>query len=137
MADYTLACDSVLVLNPPVPYFVVSPPTPEIVQVSTPSTVIEVHNPPQIRVVPRPAKSINVVLPVQGPPGQDGQDGFYYEHDQILASAGWTVNHNLGKYPNVAVILGGETIGVAVQHLDVNTIYIPFAIPVTGKAICS
>lgn len=140
MADYTLACDTVVVINSPRPKFKIKPPAPSLVQVIPPDFNVVVKNPPRLIAKIKKPNTKVIVLPVAGPPGQDGQpgtDSFYYEHTQTLPSAGWSVTHNLGKLPNVSVIIGGETIGVAVHHVDLNTLYIPFAIPVTGKVICS
>lgn len=90
---------------------------------------------------------------LQGPPGPagadgvDGQDGANglpgadggsYTHDQATASATWTVVHNLGYYPNVAVVdsAGSEVIG-EISYLDVNTVEITFANAFGGKAYLS
>ena len=140
MADYTLACDSVVVINPPTPVFKIKPPTPSLISISPPSLNVVVKNPPRLVAKIKKPNTTVIVLPVAGPPGPPGSGSggdFYYEHTQSIPSAGWNVTHNLGKLPNVSVIIAGETIGVAVQHVDTNTLYIPFAIPVTGKVICS
>jgi hypothetical protein len=80
-----------------------------------------------------------------GPEGLLGEQGiqgipgpiFYYKHIQSLASGDWTIVHNLGKIPNVSVILEGEVIGVPINHIDINTSYISFATPQVGEVIFS
>jgi hypothetical protein len=144
MANYTLACDSVVVVNPPLPDFKIRVPNPSIIRIERPDVSVFVRNPPRLKTQMKPPEVAGVVVvPVpgppgpQGPPGDDGSGGFYYQHIQTVPSAGWTVHHGLNRLPNVSVLLGDETIGVAVQHIDNNTLYIPFSIPVTGKVICS
>jgi hypothetical protein len=78
----------------------------------------------------------------EGPLGEQGIQGipgpiFYYKHIQSLASGDWTIVHNLGKIPNVSVILEGEVIGVPINHIDINTSYISFATPQVGEVIFS
>lgn len=143
MADITLGCDTIVVVNPPIPNVVVVPPVPSLVAVDVPESVVTVNNPPELRVKSTPPTSINIVVPVEGPRGPQGPPGggsgsdFYYLHNQSLPSAGWDVVHGLGKFPNVSVLVSDEKVEVPVLYIDNNTVYIPFATPVTGKAICS
>lgn len=83
--------------------------------------------------------AVGAVVAIPGPPGQTGPPGagFYYLHTQAVASAGWMIVHNLGLRPNVSVLIGEETVGVPVTHIDVNTAYISFSAPQTGKAVLS
>lgn len=73
---------------------------------------------------------------IRGPAGPPGA-GFYYEHVQVLPSAGWTIVHMLGLRPNVSVIIGGEVVNVPVEHIDLNTAHVTFSTPQTGSAACS
>lgn len=73
-----------------------------------------------------------------GPPGPPGaSSAFYYEHIQASPSGSWTIQHNLGKIPNISVIIDDETCGVPVRHIDENVAYISLSSPKTGKAVCS
>lgn len=70
----------------------------------------------------------------QGPKGDPGEDQNYL-HTQSVASDEWSINHNLGKYPSVAVIdsAGSEVIG-EVEYIDLNNLKIKFAGSFSGKA---
>lgn len=43
-----------------------------------------------------------------------------YTHTQASAAATWTINHNLGRYPTVDVIIGGAVVDAAVVHASIN-----------------
>lgn len=64
--------------------------------------------------------------------------GGTYVHHQGSASATWTINHNLGFFPNVEIV---NSAGVAVvgdyQFVNVNTIVATFTDPFAGKAYLS
>lgn len=73
MADFTLACDTVVVLNPPVPRFKIRIPTPSLIQVERPEVSVLVQNPPRLKTQVRPpSNNAVVVLPVPGPAGPSG-----------------------------------------------------------------
>lgn len=59
----------------------------------------------------------------------------HYTHDQISASATWTVTHNLGKCPSVTVVdsSGAVVIGDIV-HDSINQLTITFSGAFSGKA---
>ncbi len=65
-------------------------------------------------------------------------ESFYYEHVQSVASANWTIQHNLGKKPNISVYddEGREQL-VNVEHLSNNVAHINWSQPTAGSAICS
>lgn len=71
-----------------------------------------------------------------GPPG--GGAGATYTHNQAIASAVWTVAHNLGRYPSVSVVdhLGG-LLTPDVRYLDANLVQITHSVPLIGKAYCN
>lgn len=69
--------------------------------------------------------------------GGGGGSDMYYLHNQSSPSGTWTVQHDLGKRPNVAVLINDEVIGVPVVHTDLNTVIITFAEPQSGRVICS
>lgn len=69
-----------------------------------------------------------------GDPPPGSVDNFY-EHVQASASDTWVVQHNLFKYPSVAVVdsAGDEVEGSV--HYDSNTqLTITFSAPFSGKA---
>lgn len=58
-----------------------------------------------------------------------------YVHDQILASASWTIIHNLGKYPAVGVVDSAGTIVVGeIDYISTNEVRVRFTAPFSGKA---
>lgn len=60
---------------------------------------------------------------------------FSHIHTQTVASALWTITHNLGKYPSVSIIdsANEEVIG-EVEHINNNTLNIKFTAAFSGKA---
>lgn len=61
--------------------------------------------------------------------------GVAYIHQQWVASALWTINHNLGLRPTVSILdAGGNEVEADVVHMSVNQLLIRFAIPVAGLA---
>lgn len=58
-----------------------------------------------------------------------------YEHDQGVAAATWSVQHNLNKYPAVHVADTAKTFVLGqVQHLDKNNLTITFNAAFSGHA---
>ena len=48
-----------------------------------------------------------------------------YVHEQGVASAVWTVQHNLNKYPSVTVVDSSENVIIPeVKYIDKNTVII-------------
>lgn len=74
----------------------------------------------------------------QGPQGPPGPAGGTFTFEQDIASATWTIEHDLGFFPAVSVVdtLGREFEG-AVTYVDDNNLIVEFAVPVTGKAYLS
>ena len=85
---------------------------------------------------------------VQGPQGQQGIQGIQgpqgdpgigaYVHVQGSASSTWTINHNLGFFPNVEIVdsAGSSVIG-NYQYINGNTLIATFRDPFAGKAYLS
>lgn len=74
---------------------------------------------------------------IQGETGLQGPTGAVqtYMHNQISASTIWTVNHNLNKYPHVAIIdSAGSVVHGDVDHIDMDTLEIIFTTAFSGKA---
>jgi hypothetical protein len=78
---------------------------------------------------------------LQGPQGEPGivsVESQYYRHDQMVASALWVVNHNLGYRPNVSVTdSAGTNVEGEISHVDSNSLVLTFSSPFTGTADCS
>jgi hypothetical protein len=71
-----------------------------------------------------------------GLPGTPG--GSQYVHSQTTPAATWNVNHNLGYFPHITIIMDDGTMVVAdIDQLDANSAIITFPTPYTGKAVCS
>lgn len=72
----------------------------------------------------------------QGPPGLDGDK--HYMHDQMSASALWTVDHGLNKKPSVTVTdSGGAEVMGAVAYVSSNQLTIEFSAAFSGVAYCN
>lgn len=70
----------------------------------------------------------------QGIPGTAGSD-LNYTHTQLTPSASWTVTHNLGKRPAVAVVdSAGSSVVGEVTYLDDNTVQLDFSGAFAGIA---
>lgn len=58
-----------------------------------------------------------------------------YTHTQAVASAEWTISHNLNKRPSVTVVDSAGTVVVGdVQYIDDNTVTITFIGAFSGAA---
>ena len=62
-----------------------------------------------------------------------------FVHNQSTVAATWTVNHNLGWYPNVTVLdsAGGTVVEGDVAHLTTNQLRLTFSGAFTGQAYLS
>lgn len=84
------------------------------------------------------ATSINVVLGVGGPMGAStGGAAESYTHTQASPSDEWTINHNLGVRPLIAVFSpGGAEVQAEILHMSTNQARIYFASAYAGTARC-
>ena len=59
----------------------------------------------------------------------------HYTHDQPVASATWSIAHNMGKNPSVSIVdsSGDEVIG-SVAHVSLNQLVVSFSAAFSGKA---
>jgi len=73
------------------------------------------------------------VAAIVGPPGAAASS---FEHVQSVASASWTVNHNLGRWPSAVTIVspGGVEVDATVTHVTTAQLTIEFASPFAGRA---
>lgn len=98
--------------------------------------------PPVVETTLLPAPVIESTLASgQGPAGPRGVDGvngvgdLHYLHQQNVASAVWTITHNLGKYPAVTVIdSAGSQCEGTVTYLNENALTLTFGAGFAGTA---
>lgn len=75
-----------------------------------------------------------------GPTGPQGDQGIpgvaqTYEFDQNVASATWTITHNLRAYLPVTVLDStGATVEGDIQYVSINQVIVRFAAPFGGTA---
>ena len=70
-----------------------------------------------------------------GPQGPQGPAGTSFEFTQSTPSATWTINHNLGYYPQVALFTtGGVEFEGMITHTSLNQTVINLTSPVAGTA---
>lgn len=61
-----------------------------------------------------------------------------YTHTQNVASDAWTINHNLGAKPVVAILnAGGNEVEAHLVHTSNNQVIAYFSTPITGIARCA
>ena len=75
-----------------------------------------------------------------GPQGEQGPPGpsLAYVHTQNSPSDVWTINHNLGIYPQVSVIeIGGANVEGEVTYLNNNSLTVSFTVAISGTAYIS
>ena len=60
-----------------------------------------------------------------------------YTHVQTVASATWTIVHNLGRYVNVEVYdVDGDSVVRDLTHIDLNSCTVRLVVATTGHAAC-
>lgn len=70
--------------------------------------------------------------------GPAGPSGSSYTHNQAVPAATWTVTHNLGYNPNVAIVDSSDRLVVGeVQYIDLNTLEVSFTAAFGGSAYLS
>lgn len=71
--------------------------------------------------------------------GTPGASGGSYVHDQASPSTTWTIDHNLGYYPNVQSFdtNGVELLGGTKSHSSLIQTVITWAVAVSGKSYVS
>jgi len=73
-------------------------------------------------------------MELSGSGSPDGPD-LSYVHDQAIASATWTINHNLGKYPSVTIVTSaGDEVEGDIDYTSINTVQLTFSGAFAGKA---
>jgi hypothetical protein len=73
-----------------------------------------------------------------GPPGAPGSAGATYHHVQSTPDTTWTVDHMLGRNPNISVLdSAGSEVEVSVLHTSLNQAVLSLSYAVSGTADCS
>jgi hypothetical protein len=74
--------------------------------------------------------------PVSGSTGSGSAiTGYVYDREGSVAAA-WVINHNLNKYPQVALIDDqGNAFDADVFYSNLNQVTVVFAVPTSGKAV--
>lgn len=144
----TLSDGAVLIVeHPGFPTFAVDPPASQLVIVQPPALPVFEAMPPV---------SGGVIVPVPGVPGQKGDKGDKgdpgeastvpgppgppgdtYSFQQVAPAATWTIEHNLGTKPPVALFLDEDPhvpVHTDVSYPDNNTIVIEWPSPESGWA---
>jgi hypothetical protein len=98
-------------------------------------TVIPVNGQIVVQVTPQQGPVVNVnEITVGG----INQPNVAYHHTQGTSSATWTINHNLGWYPNVTVQdSGGSIVEGEITYTSVNSLRITFTGAFSGNAYLS
>lgn len=79
-----------------------------------------------------------MVAIMRAPGSPTGGSGAAFVFTQDVASALWTVVHNLGIRPNVTVVDSlDREVEADVTYIDDNNLTVGFATPQTGKAYLS
>lgn len=83
-----------------------------------------------------PASLVTTLQNSQGPAGAPGAGGdSNYTHDQMTASALWSVTHSLGKFPSVTVVdSAGDACEGFVRYLSADQLTIAFSAAFGGHA---
>jgi hypothetical protein len=90
--------------------------------------------------VPNPSLRVQVARPATGvdagsSQGPAGPSGAGYTHPQPVASAVWTIQHDLGFKPTVQVYgLAGEVVYADIEHYSDNAVIVRLLAPLAGGA---
>jgi hypothetical protein len=97
-------------------------------------------------VIPVNGQIVVQVTPSNGPVvnvneitvGGINQPAVAYHHTQSIASATWTINHNLGWYPNLTVQdSSGSVVEGEIAYTSSNTLTVTFTGAFSGDAYLS
>lgn len=70
----------------------------------------------------------------QGIPGEKGEPGGIYIHEQSSPAATWTVTHNLNIYPVPQIVdSSGNTVEGDITYVSANTLTVSFSSAFAGK----
>jgi len=82
--------------------------------------------------------AVNITMgAMQGPQGLPGISAGRYIHTQNTAASVWTINHNLGYYPEILLLtVGGMRFIGEVLHTTINQAVVQLSSSYTGTAHC-
>lgn len=99
-------------------------------------TVVKVATPPT-RVIPISTQApLSVAQILTGPPGPAGPagDSTYAIYEFSAPSSVWTINHTLGRFPDVTVLDStGTEVLTDIDRPTISQVVITFASPTTGR----
>jgi hypothetical protein len=112
--------------------------------VVTPSPAITVTVSPAVTPT-SPPTSVSVLEGQPGPKGEKGDTGpsgitqsIAYTHTQNAVSSTWSITHNLGFYPNVALVDSADSlIEGTITYTSATVITVTFGVATSGKAYLS
>ena len=114
------------------------------VSISVSRTLVELrheNNPPVILGTPAQQTAVVTFQPSRGfrgekgDRGEPGLSGAGYVHSQPLPDSVWTIDHNLGYWPNICVYdTNGDECEGNVDNLSLNRSTITFSAPFAGIA---
>ncbi len=82
-----------------------------------------------------PEETILVRVGEQGPPGTADK---FYDHDQMIPSTTWTINHNLNKYPSIMIVdSAGNVVEGNIQEVTAIQAILTFTSAFAGHAYCN
>lgn len=112
-----------------------------VVTVARESSRVTVAGPEAVVTVSDSEEDRVVVVPggYQGLPGTPGLGsgggaGASIVYTQASPAASWPIEHNLGRFPGVSVVVGLEAVLADVTYIDVNHLVVVFAVPTAGTA---
>lgn len=106
-----------------------------VVALQTTTHTVQIAGAAAVAVVKQQTVQV-VTVGTQGPAGGGG--GGSYTHTQAIAGVGWTVPHNLGKYPSITTTDNlGNVIHGDVAYVDANIVQITHGSALTGFAYCN
>lgn len=104
------------------------------VQPSTTGQVVRIDGPPGDRYIADVLGTAHVL----GATGEVTAHQHGYTHTQSMASAVWTITHNLNRHPAVTVVdSAGSKVYGDVDYLGPNSLTVTFVAPFSGSAYLS
>lgn len=129
-----MSCKTTIEAPPPALVEIVPPPAPEVLVEVAAESAVEVTAQDCVTEIEPPAEIVIEVLGagLRGPPGPPGAS---FNFTQATPSALWTINHELGFRPVVALFtVGGIAFVGQIQHTSANQTLVHLNSPMAGSA---